>query len=219
MSQGQKWAAVLIVLACLALAGVTWAGSADGTAVDWQVLSGGGAPAVSGSGHVALNGSLGQTAIGYSSTSHGALDAGFWYGVGEGKFQIYLPLVLRQYSSFSDPYEPNDSFDQAWGPLVSGQTYSAFFPTEADADDWYYFNLGATHSIELWLTNIPCPDNDYDLYLYDAAMERIGYSGEHGCANEHIYVGNRSAGKYYVRIRRGQGTSQTQPYALRVVYQ
>jgi hypothetical protein len=87
----------LLLLAGLALASIAWAGSADGTAVDWSVLSGGGAPAESSSGNVALNGSLGQTAIGSSSGPGATLGAGFWYGLGEGAYRLYLPVVLRRY--------------------------------------------------------------------------------------------------------------------------
>jgi hypothetical protein len=85
----------LLALPLLLLAGAVWAGSSDGTAVDWQVLSGGGAPADAGSGSasITLNGTLGQTAIGLSSD--GRLGAGFWYGVGKAGYQIYLPLVIR----------------------------------------------------------------------------------------------------------------------------
>ena len=86
---------LLLLLAGLAVAGAVGAGSSAHYAVDWQVLSGGGAPALSGSGHVALNGTVGQTAIGLSSASHGSLDAGFWYCAGQGVYPIYLPLVQR----------------------------------------------------------------------------------------------------------------------------
>ena len=85
----------LLLLVGLALAGIVWAGSSDGTAVDWSVLSGGGAPASGGS--VTLNGTLGQTAIGSSSGTGAAVGAGFWYGLGEGVYEIYLPVVLRNY--------------------------------------------------------------------------------------------------------------------------
>ena len=87
----------LLLLAGLTLAGITWAGSADGIAVDWSVLSGGGASAESGSGTVALNSTLGQTAIGSSSGPGATLGAGFWYGSGEGAYRLYLPVVLRRY--------------------------------------------------------------------------------------------------------------------------
>ena len=61
------------------------------------MLSGGGAPASSGSGRVSLHGSLGQTATGSSSGSGATLGAGFWYGLGKGVYEVYLPLTLRNH--------------------------------------------------------------------------------------------------------------------------
>jgi hypothetical protein len=87
----------LLLLAGLAIAGIAWAGSSNGTDVNWSVLSGGGAPAESSSGAVTLNGTLGQTAIGSSVATHGSLGAGFWYGLAEKRYTLYLPIVLRKY--------------------------------------------------------------------------------------------------------------------------
>jgi hypothetical protein len=87
----------LLLLAGLAAAGIAWAGSSDAVAVDWSVLSVGGAPAESSSGTVALNGSLGQTAIGPGTSPHADLSAGFWYSLGTRKYAVYLPVVLRKY--------------------------------------------------------------------------------------------------------------------------
>jgi hypothetical protein len=77
-----------------------------------------------------------------------------------------------------------------------------------------------THSVEAWLTNLPA-GNDYDLYLYNDAdpHQLVGYSGTIGSGDEHIYVASLPAGKYYIRVARIIGSSPTQPYALRVVYQ
>jgi hypothetical protein len=97
MNKTRMTAFVLASLLIALVASIAWAGSSDGIAVDWSVLSGGGAPAASGSGLVTLNGTLGQTAIGPSAASHGSLGAGFWYGVGERIYTTYLPLVLRNY--------------------------------------------------------------------------------------------------------------------------
>lgn len=85
----------LSLLLLMLLAGIAWAGTSDGTAVNWHVLSSGGAPAAGGS--VMLNGTLGQTATGSLSGPSAALGAGFWYGLGEGVYEIYLPVVLRNY--------------------------------------------------------------------------------------------------------------------------
>lgn len=88
---------LIILLLSLVVAGIVWAGSSGGIAVNWSVLSGGGAPAESSSGTVILNGTLGQTAIGSSAATRGSLGAGFWYGTGGGMYAVYLPLVLRNF--------------------------------------------------------------------------------------------------------------------------
>jgi hypothetical protein len=87
----------LVALLLFLLAGTVWAGSSANYAVDWSVLSGGGAPAESSSGAVALNGTLGQTAIGSSAATHGSLGAGFWYGAGARTYPVYLPILLRNH--------------------------------------------------------------------------------------------------------------------------
>jgi hypothetical protein len=89
------------VLFTLLLAVTTWAGSSDNYAIDWWVMSGGGAPAASGSGNVALNGSLGQTAIGPSASTGGeyALGAGYWLEAAPAPY-IYLAVVLRHWPPY-----------------------------------------------------------------------------------------------------------------------
>ena len=95
MSRARLLQVGLLALPLLLLVSIAWAGSSDGIAVDWQVLSSGGAPAESSSGLVALNGTLGQTAIGASAAVHGSLGGGFWYGLGARRYEIYLPMVIR----------------------------------------------------------------------------------------------------------------------------
>lgn len=85
----------LVALLLFLLAGVVWAGSSANYAVEWWVMSGGGAPAASGA--VALNGSLGQTAIGPSAGGDYDLGAGYWYGLGGRAYPVYLPIILRNY--------------------------------------------------------------------------------------------------------------------------
>jgi hypothetical protein len=85
----------LVLLLLTLLAGAAWAGSSDGTAVDWSVLSGGGTTAAGSA--VTLNGTLGQTAIGSSSGAGATVGAGFWYGLGEDVHRVYLPVTLRNY--------------------------------------------------------------------------------------------------------------------------
>lgn len=154
-------------------------------------------------------------------------------------WEVYLPLVLKMYGAPAptatptatatrtstptstpqggDPYEPNDSIGDAWGSLESGRDYQAYIYSAADENDFYYFDLPATHPVEVSLRNIPA-NNDYHLYLYDANRNPRGYSGRPGSDDEEIRVDNLSPGKYYVRVQRVVGFSSTQPYSLRVVY-
>ena len=81
------------LLICL-VAGTAWAGQSAHYAINWQVLSGGGAPAVS-AGGVSLNGSLGQTAIGPSASTSFKLGAGYWLEA--GTTPVYLPIVFKNF--------------------------------------------------------------------------------------------------------------------------
>jgi hypothetical protein len=86
----------LAVLLIFLLAGVAGAGRSAHYAIDWQVLSGGGAPASAGT--VSLNASLGQTAIGPSSSASYGLSAGYWLERGAlapGSRRLYLPLIFK----------------------------------------------------------------------------------------------------------------------------
>jgi hypothetical protein len=115
--------------------------------------------------------------------------------------------------------EPNDTVSQANGPLVSGLTYYGTLSGAIGASDYFYFDLPAGYSVELWLTNIPA-GSDYDLVLYDSDLGMRGYSGLTGSGDEHIVTALSAAGRYFVRVyhRSGAG-SGTQPYHLRAVYQ
>jgi hypothetical protein len=143
----------------------------------------------------------------------------------------YLPLLLRLFAVVGptptntptptpvpgDPYEPNNSFDQAWGPLNSGQDYRALIYAPSDLDDFYRFDMPQARTIEVDLWDIPA-GNDYHLYLYNASRSLVGYSGNTGNVPELIRTAVLPAGRYYVRVQRIAGHSTTQPYGLRAVY-
>ena len=69
--------------------------SSDNYRADWftPLTGGGGGPA--GSAHYAVNLTVGQTAMGVSSSSRYQACLGYWCG--ELFYRIYLPLVLRDY--------------------------------------------------------------------------------------------------------------------------
>lgn len=149
-----------------------------------------------------------------------------------GIVRVYAPWVARQPTPIatntptptatpvcpSDPYEPNGTFVQAWGPLPLNQDFYGFFncPSETDRD-YYYFNLASSRRVIVTLQNIPA-GSDYDLALYSCASASClaGYSGNTGTANERIDV-TVNAGRYYVRVTRSPSSPLvSQPYRLRV---
>ncbi len=68
-------------------------------------------------------------------------------------------------SSDPDPYEPNDTLNQAAGPITSGQHISAYI-SWADDVDVFWITITTLAPIDGLLTNIPS-GTDYDLYLLD----------------------------------------------------
>ena len=82
---------VLILL----IVGAGWAGQSADFAIDWRVMSGGGAPAA-GAGGVAMNGSLGQTAIGNAAAGGNlSLNSGYWTSTAEAEWRLHFPAILK----------------------------------------------------------------------------------------------------------------------------
>jgi hypothetical protein len=114
--------------------------------------------------------------------------------------------------------EPNDSAEQANGPIMSGLTYFGTFPQGAqDLSDYFYFELPAGRNVEIRLTNIPSGQN-YDLVLRDTSLNARGYSANPGNNPELIQV-QVPSGKYLVQVYHRDGTGSSQPYHVRAVYQ
>lgn len=85
------------LLVATVLGGGVLAQVSDNYDLSWHVVSGGGGPMAS--GNYALNGTIGQAAIGLAESNNYELGAGYWYGVviQIGPLEIYLPLTLKNY--------------------------------------------------------------------------------------------------------------------------
>ena len=85
---------LLALTAILLLAGSALAMSSTNYCLDWftPMTGGGGAPANSAS--YAVNLTVGQTAIGASSSANYGAGLGYWYGAA-AQFRILLPVVLK----------------------------------------------------------------------------------------------------------------------------
>lgn len=132
----------------------------------------------------------------------------------------YLPLILCAPPLLcpNDPYEPNGTFGEAWGPLPLNQDFLGYFNCAADTDrDFYYFDWPTKRRVVITLGDIP-PGSDYDLTLYNCASSSclVKHSGNTGNAGEIIDI-EINAGRHYVRIVRSASSPLvSQPYRLRV---
>jgi hypothetical protein len=143
---------------------------------------------------------------------------------GPGWRATYLPLILLTKATPpcpNDPYEPNGSFAEAWGPLPLNQDFYGYFNCSAETDrDYYYFDLSGQTRVVITLNNIPA-GSDYDLTLYNCASANcmIKHSGNPGSGGESI-TADIGAGRYFVRVVRSQTSPLVSPgYRLRVATQ
>jgi serine protease Do len=112
-------------------------------------------------------------------------------------------------------YEPNETFDEAYGPLESGRVYQAYIGSEEDVD-LYYIEVETTDPIIIDLTNINLR-SDYDLYLGDEDEELVDYSWG-TTDSEHIEYEPRRTGTYYIQVDTYSGYSTEEPYSLVAVF-
>jgi hypothetical protein len=110
-----------------------------------------------------------------------------------------------------DAYEPNETIEQASGPLESGEVYQAYIDSEEDIDV-YYIDVDTRDPIIVELRNINWR-SDYDLYLVDSEGEILDYS-QGTTDSEHIEYRPRTTGTYYIAVATYGGHSVTDPYAL-----
>jgi hypothetical protein len=94
----KKSTPLLTLVVLILLAGSALAMSSDNYRLDWFTpLTGGGGGAAN-STNYAVNFTVGQTAIGISSSTNYGTRLGYWCDTtAAGQFRIYLPLVLRNY--------------------------------------------------------------------------------------------------------------------------
>jgi hypothetical protein len=86
----------LAIVAFLLLAGSVLAMRSANYWLDWFTPGTGGGGGPASSTHYAVNFTIGQTAIGPSSSANYRAGLGYWYGLGGGGYKIYLPLILNE---------------------------------------------------------------------------------------------------------------------------
>jgi len=123
----------------------------------------------------------------------------------------YLPVTLRNY--FHDPYEDDDSWQTAYGPLVFGKEYQAY---PYDSTDYFYFELSTNSSVTILLQNYQAT-GDLILYKHREGDEPEFVEGKHH-GRPTMQIGPRTlqAGKYYVRVYTTADYNRTSLYTLKV---
>ena len=131
-----------------------------------------------------------------------------------------------------DPYEPNDTWADAYGPLKVGQAYSAPIWNQEDVEDYYYFVMPSNAKIKIRLEGIPT-NKDYDLYVYyfDGYKYVIAdggkaFSNQTGSQTEEVVFSPAAMQKYWIWVHPYRGYNPPAPpdnysplpYRLRISY-
>jgi len=126
-------------------------------------------------------------------------------------YYLFLPLVIKNACSAGWETEPNNSYLQANGPLLSGQTICGY---PNDNKDYFSFTSGSSGPISITLNNhtgsgvqlqlFYGPPGSPVVYVY-APPYQINYTG--------------AAGTYYVYIYTASGYNSNDPgYNLTVTH-
>jgi len=114
-----------------------------------------------------------------------------------------------------DPYEPNDWFDEAYGPLEFGRNYKSFISERHDVD-FYYFIPSLNGKATIELSDLPA---DYDLYLCDGSENLLVYSQNGKLDNESVSYQVNGWERYYVIVRPCEACDSENPYTLKISFE
>jgi len=133
---------------------------------------------------------------------------------------VYLPLTLRNWVWWYmyDIYEPNNTPQQAYGPLQFGTWHTAYIWDSTDTNDYYFIN-GTGSSVRVDLETPE--DSDLDLYIYILEGGQYvlkGYSNKYGRGvDETVTLATSQGTRYYIRVYPYLfGFGEHLPYRLKV---
>ena len=127
-------------------------------------------------------------------------------------YTVYLPLLTK--SDYHPPYEPNNSCETPYGPLVSDQVYLAY---PDDLDDFYCFEVDTAKVVRITV-------NDYQatgqVLLYKACPstpDNIIYHAEI-IDNPTTFARTIGPGPIILRIYTSDNQNTDHLYELKVTY-
>lgn len=91
MNRRRIWKGMIGLLVALLLVNIAGAQSSARYSLSWYVLAGGGGRAAS--THYAMNGTVGQSAVGLSGDTHYGISSGYWQNWPD--YAVFLPLILK----------------------------------------------------------------------------------------------------------------------------
>jgi hypothetical protein len=142
-----------------------------------------------------------------------------WFGTSGGvsefiaPIRTFLPLILWKHGAyFTGPWElePNNSYDEANGPLRSGVDYYGY---PNDEKDYFSIETKATGNVSVDLTNHTGQNVQVQLF-YQSVDSPVAWDLDAPYHIEHT----GPAGTYYIYINTGSGYNSTTPYTLRVTF-
>lgn len=121
-------------------------------------------------------------------------------------------LALPIAGASAQVYEPNDSANQATGPMTGGQNYDASIETGNDLD-YFYFNVNGQRQIDVSITAIGGADCSRSVVLYTADGDSLRSASVGREGSDHILYTTPSSGQYVLRV---SSSSIGCPYRVRV---
>jgi hypothetical protein len=127
-------------------------------------------------------------------------------------YTLWLELSPAPTPSGQDTFEPNDTPEQAAGPLLWGQAYQSYIWDEGDVDV-YLFQLDQASAVQVSLTNITVVA-DYDLFLSNQSGDVLASSTR--AVDRELIEQSLQPGTYYVTVKPFAGFSQNDPYTVQI---
>ncbi|WP_287152587.1 DUF5719 family protein, partial [Candidatus Solincola tengchongensis] len=127
-------------------------------------------------------------------------------------FGLQPPPGVKRAAAAADPYEPNDSLGEAYGPL-DRVDYEAYIQAEGDHDFFFVDVPERCKMLRATLTGIPESCN-YELRIYNSSGESIAGSENGSNQDEFIEMQNPAEGRYYVEVWPYEDYSDSDAYTL-----
>jgi len=128
-----------------------------------------------------------------------------------GNVDSFIPMDIF----FGDTYEPNDSIENAFGPVELGVQYDSFIYDEDDKVDFYKFNVARNILIIITLSNIPELANYY-LQLFDSSGNLLIQTDSIPAEDKQIMYRTVNDGELYVAVSTLGEYSRNDSYILMI---